>query len=265
MVMSLRSVIPLALSLVSAPILLSAQSRPSPTVTSDGILGSRRPIPGAVYESPGFTRAVQKGTRTRNGAPGTQNWVQHARYAINATLDPNTNTVTGSEHVVYLNNSPDTLSYIMVHLRQNVFRPGSERRDGQTPVTDGMKITRVAVNGTTLDAQSAQAPQRRRPRRTGEATAYVVDGTVMRVPLAVPLMPRDSASLDLAWSYIPALTPSDGREGREDHLYFMGYWYPQIAVYDDVEGWVADQYVLAVEFYICLLYTSDAADDLLCV
>lgn len=250
MATSLRSAIPLLLSLVSAPALLRAQSRPNPTVTSDGILESRRPIPGSVYESPGFTRAVQKGMRTRTGAPGPRNWVQHARYAINATLDPNTNTVTGSEHVVYLNNSPDTLSYVMVHLRQNVFRPGSERRDGQTPVTDGMKITHVAVNGATLDAQSTQAPQRRRSRRVGEATTYMVDGTVMRVPLATPLTPHDTVSLDFGWSYIPALTPSDGREGREDHLYFVGYWYPQIAVYDDVEGWVADQYVLAVEFYM---------------
>lgn len=151
---------------------------------------------------------------------------------------------------MYLNNSPDTLSYLMVHLRQNVFKAGSERRDDQTPVTDGMKITNVAVNGTTIAAQSAQAPQRRRSGRAGTPTTYMIDGTVMRVPLAVPLLPHDSTSLDVMWSYIPALTPSDGREGREDHLYFMGYWYPQIAVYDDVEGWVADQYVLSVEFYM---------------
>src|SRR5258708_13043016 len=30
----------------------------------------------------------------------------------------------------------------------------------------------------------------------------------------------------------------------------MGYWYPQIAVYDDVDGWVADPYVLEAEFYM---------------
>ena len=30
----------------------------------------------------------------------------------------------------------------------------------------------------------------------------------------------------------------------------MGYWYPQIAVYDDVDGWVADPYLLAAEFYM---------------
>ncbi|HEY8311126.1 MAG TPA: M1 family metallopeptidase [Gemmatimonadaceae bacterium] len=251
MTIALRaSVSLLFLSLGVAPAVVRAQSRPNPVVTSDGILDSRRPIPGSVYESAPFTRAVQKGTRTRTGAPGPRNFVQHARYAINASIDPGSNTVGGSEHVVYLNNSSDTLSYLMVHLRQNVFKAGSERRDNQTPVTDGMKITHVAVNGATIDPQSTQAPQRRRGRRAGEPTTYTIDGTVMRVPLAKPLLPHDSTSLDITWSYVPALTPSDGREGRDDHLYFMGYWYPQIAVYDDVEGWVADQYVLSVEFYM---------------
>ncbi len=250
--MSYRVIAPFVLALGFAPA-LRAQSRPAPTVTSAGILDSRRPIPGAVYESPAFTRAVEKGTRTRTGEPGPRNWVQHARYAIDATLDPATSTVTGSEHVVYLNNSPDTLTYLMVHLRQNVFRPGSERHDGVTPVTNGMKIARVAVNGIAVDSQSAhQSAQGGSSQNRGSEApnGYVIDGTVMRLPLTTPLLPHDSTSLDFGWSYIPALTPSDGREGRDDHLYFMGYWYPQIAVYDDVEGWVADQYILSVEFYM---------------
>jgi len=246
---SFRSIVPLLLSL-GLTTALDAQSHPNPTVTSEGILSSQRPIPGAVYESSAFTRAVQKGTRTRTGAPGLRNWVQHARYTINATLDPATNTITGSEYVTYLNNSPDTLSYVMVHLRQNVFRAGSERRDANTPVTDGMNLTRVVVNGIALAADSAPVIRRRPFGRDSATTGYVVNGTVMHVPLAAPLLPHDSVSLAFAWSYIPALTPSDGRQGREDHLYFMGYWYPQVAVYDDVEGWVADPFVLSVEFYM---------------
>ena len=53
-----------------------------------------------------------------------------------------------------------------------------------------------------------------------------------------------------ACAQVPSLTPSDGREGRDDHLYFMGYWYPQVAVYDDVNGWMADPYLLEAEFYM---------------
>lgn len=228
---------------------LGAQTRPAPTVTSDGITASRRPIPGAVYEIPGFTRAVTRETRTRTGQPGSRNWVQHARYSIDATLDVTTNTITGSEHVVYINNSPDTLAQLMIYLRQNVFKPGSPRRD-EAPTTNGMTLTRVVANGVAVTEQHAEGPRGRVPRGRATSAGYDVTATVMRLTLAAPLMPHDSVPLDFQWSYIPALTPSDGREGRDDHLYFMGYWYPQIAVYDDVNGWVADPYLLEAEFYM---------------
>lgn len=224
---SLRFVLPCLLSLSAGPVLY-AQSRPAPTVTSDGILSSKRPIPGAVYESAPFTSAVRKGTRTRTGEPGTRNWVQHARYTIDASLDTATHTIWGKEHVVYVNNSPDTLPYLLIHLRQNVFRPDAQRSD-DAPISSGMLLNNV-------DSKNLND--------------WSVRGTIMRANLRTPLMPHDSVALDIDWSYVPAVTPADGREGRDDHLYFMGYWYPQVAVYDDVDGWVADPYVLEAEFYM---------------
>ena len=62
--------------------------------------------------------------------------------------------------------------------------------------------------------------------------------------------PARQRTLELAWSFVPPLTPADGREGRDDHLYLLGYWYPQVAVYDDVNGWMADPYLLEAEFYM---------------
>jgi hypothetical protein len=217
-----------ALVTTGAASVLHAQSRPAPTVTNDGVVASGRPIPGAVYESAPFTGAVIKGTRTRTGEPGPRNWVQHARYTIGASLDTATHTIWGREHVIYLNNSPDTLGYLLIHLRQNVFRPGALRSD-DAPISSGMRLTRVG---------------------SGRIQDWSVHGTIMRANLLSPLMPHDSVALDIDWSYVPALTPSDGREGRDQDLYFMGYWYPQIAVYEDVDGWVADQYVLEAEFYM---------------
>src|SRR6185437_7513150 len=64
------------------------------------------------------------------------------------------------------------------------------------------------------------------------------------------LAPGRSLSLAVQWSYAPPPSPADGRQGREGNVYFMGYWYPQIAVYDDVDGWVADPYLLEAEFYM---------------
>jgi hypothetical protein len=167
--------------------------------------------------------------------------VQHPRYSIDAMLDVNQRRLTGRATVVYPNHSPDTLRQIAVHLRQNVFAPGSPRRE-KVPITGGVTLTRVAVNGRSL------APAH--DRDAAQPGEYAVAATVRWISLAAPLVPGDSVVLEAAWSYSPAPSPADGRQGYEERVFFMGYWYPQIAVYDDVDGWVADPYLLEAEFYM---------------
>ncbi|HJQ52643.1 MAG TPA: M1 family metallopeptidase [Gemmatimonadaceae bacterium] len=180
--------------------------------------------------------------------------MQHARYSIDAQLDSATDRVTGHERVVYLNNSPDTLRRLAIHLRQNAFAAGNPRRQA-APITGGVSLDRVVANGRVVPPRpvgtSAVPITDVANQRLHDEGGYTVNGAVMWLPLASPLMPHDSVSLELGWSYVPPESPSDGRQGREGHrLYFMGYWYPQIAVYDDVHGWVADPYLLEAEFYM---------------
>jgi hypothetical protein len=232
----------------------AAQTQPSVPLAPAATAAGGRPLPGPVYEIPGFTRAVERGTRTRNGRPGTDYWVQHARYSIDSRLDVITSRVSGHEHVVYLNNSPDTLRRIAVYLRQNAFAAGNPRRQA-APITGGVTLGAVVVEGQAIAPLSngvtavpiTAVGQTRALARHG----YTVDGTVMWIPLPSPLPPHDSANLEFSWSYVPPPSPSDGRQGREGHhVYFMGYWYPQVAVYDDVNGWVTDPYLLEAEFYM---------------
>ncbi|HET9983970.1 MAG TPA: M1 family metallopeptidase [Longimicrobiales bacterium] len=246
----LAAVVAAALFAPAAP--AAAQSSPLPALDPSGAARGGRPVPGPVYEIPEFTRAVARGTRTRTGRPGAAYWVQHARYAIEASLDPAAHRVTGSERVVYLNDSPDTLARLAIYLRQNVFAEGNPRRQ-PAPITGGVTLSRVAVEGQTLApaGEGVKAvPITDVANRRRAEQGYEVDGTVMWIPLASPLLPHDSVRLDLAWSYVPPPSPSDGRQGREDDLYVVGYWYPQVAVYDDVNGWVADPYLLEAEFYM---------------
>jgi hypothetical protein len=233
-------------SLAARSIAAQSVAVPGPTDSAPSV---GRPIPGPVFETPEFTRAVARGTRTRTGLPGAGNWVQHARYVIRARLDVVSSRVSGEERVTYLNRSPDTLRQVAIYLRQNVFAPGSPRR-GPVPITGGVTLTRVAADGQALDTVS-RGRRGRGPAAPAAAPAgYMVNGTVMWIRLPTPLLPHDSARFEFAWSYVPAPSPSDGREGREDHLYFMGYWYPQVAVYDDVNGWVTDPYLNGAEFYM---------------
>jgi hypothetical protein len=233
-----------ALLLVS-PAIARAQTHPAPTVDPSATANSGRPLPGPVYETAEFSRAVARGTRTRTGRPGPKNWVQHARYRIDARLDVAASRLTGHESAVYLNHSPDTLRRLAVYLRQNLFAPGSPRRES-VPITGGVTLDRVVADGRTLSA----AHRGRRSAGGGSDAGYMVNGTVMWIRLPEPLLPGDSASLEFSWSFTPPPAPSDGREGHEDHVYFLGYWYPQVAVYDDVDGWVTDPYLNGAEFYM---------------
>lgn len=232
------------------------QSRPAPVLQSPAATEAGRPLPGPVYETPEFTRAVERGTRTRTGRPGPAYWVQHARYRIEARLDTAADRLIGRERVVYLNRSPDTLQMLAVYLRQNVFAPGSPRLS-PTPVTGGVTLGRVAVEGQDLEAEPAANPAlpiTAAPPGPPSAGRYAVNGTVMWIHPSEPVLPHDSVDLEFEWSYRPAPAPSDGREGHEESpagsVYFFGYWYPQLAVYDDVHGWVTDPYLDGAEFYM---------------
>ena len=71
----------------------------------------------------------------------------------------------------------------------------------------------------------------------------------MRVGLNTPLLPHDSVDLDVAWAF---QVPPDGapREGSTGDVFMVAYWYPQMAVYDDVNGWQTDPYLGNAEFYM---------------
>ena len=220
---------------------VAAQTRPAPVQDPEATAKGARPIPGPVYETRNFTRAVERGTRDRTGRPGASHWTQRARYDINARLDPAKQRLTGSERVVYQNRSPDTLLAVPVYLRQNLFAPGSPRRES-APITGGVTLTHVEAQGIAL-----------RPAKLDSDSGppgYEVNATVMWIRLPHSILPGDSATFAFEWSFTPPPSPSDGRQGREDDVYFLGYWYPQLAVYDDINGWVTDPYINGAEFYM---------------
>jgi len=223
-----RSVGAIALVVLLAPV--SAPVQPA--------LAQDRPIPHPVTPPPRFDAAVEQGTRTPGGAPGPGYWTNRARYDIEATLSPATNVVTGRETITYQNRSPDTLTTLVVHLRQNVNAEGSERRQA-LQVTGGMKLSNVSVQGQGLIRRSDRSK-----------VGYTVENTVMRIrpPEAVP--PGTSVDLSLAWRYTLRSEGPTPRQGTNGEVYYMGYWYPQMAVYDDVQGWDTDPFLQFAEFYM---------------
>jgi hypothetical protein len=210
----------------------TAQTRPAPDLAESPTVPTTR---FAVYEDSAFTRAVRRGTRIRDGLPGPQYWHQHAHYDLEARLHPADHRLVGTADITYFNRSPDTLRRIALHLRHNLFR-GDAAQKTDVPTTGGVTLEH-------LSAQGHRLPKHKTP-------GYRVEGTVAWLSLPAPLPPDDSVSLTAAWTFTVPPAPADGRQGREDDLYVLGYWYPQVAVYDDVDGWVAEPYTGQAEFYM---------------
>lgn len=196
-----------------------------------------RPIPYPVIPSPQYNNAIERGTRTATGMPGENYWTNTADYTISATLDPKSKKLTGSQIVTYTNNSPDNLALLVIHLRQNLHKEGAVR-NRQQQVTGGVSVSYVNVNDVVIEEKE----------RMNEA-GYVMDGTLMYIRLPETLFSGQELTLSIDWEFE---VPEAGapRMGQDGEVFYLAYWYPQIAVYDDLYGWKADQYMGNGEFYM---------------
>src|SRR3954470_22479721 len=178
-------------------------------------------------------QAYAKGTRSPHGRPGPRYWQNRARHDITATAAPPERTVRGTEQIVYVNNSPDTLANVVIKLFLNIHRPGAPRNGGASDdyLTSGMHVDRFAVNGAAAPWQD-------------DARFF----TWRPVRLPAPLLPHDSVRLAFDWHY--EISREAGREGMLDSTtWYLAYFYPRVAVYDDYEGWDTMNFTDLQEFY----------------
>ena len=196
----------------------------------------RRPLPHPVVPPASFERAIQAGTRTRTGEPGPNHWQQWTDYTLRAELDTEKKRLDGSAEIVYQNHSPDTLNILFVHLLQNLHAPGAVRNE-PLEVTGGVQLQHVVADGTELDQGPLREP------------AYAIQGTIMGIRPPRPVPPGESITLSFDWGFLVPQSGAGRMGWSEDNLFFIAYWYPQMAVYDDVVGWHIDPYLGNAEFY----------------
>ncbi|MEJ2596181.1 MAG: hypothetical protein P8100_13900, partial [bacterium] len=181
--------------------------------------------------------AYQKGTRSVTGMPGPNYWQNSARYKIKAELLHEESQLSAEEVVVYYNNSPDTLENIVIRLYQDIYKKGNPRQfpiDAEA-LTDGILIRSFLLNGESIDLDD-----RKRVRKTA---------TNLIVGLQSPLHPGDSATMEISWQFDISLKRPLRMGNYGDDRFFVAYWYPQVAVYDDIDGWDLVEYAGMVEFY----------------
>ena len=177
-------------------------------------------------------KAFTNETRSADGKPGKKYWQNHGKYNINVSVAPPSKTVTGTETISYINNSPTELKTLMFKLILNIHVPGTARQNTASAdyLTKGIIIDKYVENGI--------------EQKFGNPRGQ----TMQQVRLAKPLATGESISLSFNWHY--ELSEESGREGKLDSTsFFLAYFYPRIAVLDDVHGWDRMNFTDAQEFY----------------
>ncbi len=170
-----------------------------------------------------------------------QYWQQRMKCSIAVTLDDSNNQYTGTEKLVYYNNSPDTLFNMYFHLYPNAFKPGSmfdmrsrsiedpdervaDRIEKLAPHEQGfLSVSSLTQNGKTLTFREAE--------------------TTLIAALDKPILPGKKATFEMKFKgQVPLQIRRSGRMNKEDVAYTMAQWYPRIAEYDRL-GWHAHPYI----------------------
>lgn len=182
-------------------------------------------------------KAYNKDTRTTDGKQGKNFWQNHSDYQINVTVNTKENLLEGKENIIYHNNSPVDLDIIVFRMYQDFSIPEKSRDWDirKEDFGDGVNLKTLIINGEEIDLANTKIASR--------------PGTNLIVKLKNKLASRTSNEIFAEWSFkIPNM--DFPRMGKYDSsTYLIAYWYPQISVYDDIDGWDFTDYKGIVEFY----------------
>lgn len=240
------SLVALAIGVAATPVLANPVEQ-----TKGGYQDKFRQLEGEEWPTP-------TDYRNASGAPGYRYWQQKVDYDVKARLDEAKRTVSGSETVRYVNNSPDALPYLWLLLDQNQYKRSSI--DAMTETVSGDKISLAEVRrlkrlkdwegGFTITAVRDAS---------GKALPFTVVDSLLRIDLAQAVAPNGGeTSFSIEWSFPMAENKVVGgrsgyecftQPGEDGNCIFEGaQWFPRLAVYSDYEGWHNKAFLGSGEF-----------------
>ena len=195
--------------------------------------------------------------RSGSGAPGANYWQQRADYVITAEVDDNTQVLKGNETITYYNNSPETLTYLWLQLDQNLFAEDNMTSETKTGAIQDSIPAKYFSYATGVPEGFAGGYKIFYVRdAAGKDLPYVINKTMMRVDLPVPLKTGDKFVFSIEWSFQEKdrnIMMND-RGGFEyfpedkNYVYTFAQWFPRMCVFDDFEGWQNKQFLGQGEF-----------------
>ncbi|MDB5087399.1 MAG: hypothetical protein JWR09_1393 [Mucilaginibacter sp.] len=178
-------------------------------------------------------KAYSKVTRSKGGLSGKLYWQNTGNYNININFNPSTRELSGIVAIDYINNSPDTLKTLVFKLYPNLYKNDAMRNMPVAPgdLTTGVHISSMSIDGNEYDS-----------------TRCAIKGTNMHLK-GSRILPGQKAHIAINYSY----TLNKGsfiRTGQIDSgAFFIAYFFPRVAVYDDIDGWNEYPYIGKEEFY----------------
>ena len=173
-----------------------------------------------------------------SGKPGKNYWENHGNYNIQVNFDPATQLLHGHETIAYENNSPDTLKKIIFRLYPDLYKKGVYRQShiAEKDLTDGVQIESFKIGDEEI-------------KNFNDRPNAYRDNILLIIKPSEAVLPHSKTNVEISWNY-KVNTGSPVRTGMVDSTsYFIAYFFPRIAVYDDIDGWDTWSYNGTQEFY----------------
>jgi hypothetical protein len=181
-------------------------------------------------------KAYDRESRSYDGQPGKFYKQNYFKYQIQAEIDPFTKQLSGVEKIKFYNNFPEDQRFVVIRLYYNFFNKGAVRGRPVKPEDTGerIRITSLKLNGQEFDPENQN---------------LIVFKTGTNIVYPLQTNGNDSSSIEIGWEVDLPLKTHERFGPVDSTSYFVAYWYPQIAVFDDINGWDLFDYTNLSEFY----------------
>ena len=169
-------------------------------------------------------------------------WQQQVNFVIDVTLNDVEHTLDGFEKIEYINNSPDTLRFIWIHLWSNAYKndktafSDQQVENGKTDFYFSDKEQRGYINRLDFRIEGEVVKSEDHPQH--------ID--IIKLILPKPLAPGGTVSIETPFHV--KLPYNFSRGGHVDQSYQVTQWYPKPALYDRT-GWHPMPYLDQGEFF----------------
>jgi len=186
-------------------------------------------------------QAIAKGTRSPDGRPGKNYWQNEATHKMRITLNPPSKLVQGEQEIIYTNNSPDALPFLIFRLYANAHQAEAirEKTVATAFLAEGITVDEFSIDGVTKLWDNPADPL---------ASVNVRGSTVHAITLDKPLPAKSSVRIRIRWHY-DLVADAGWKEGAiDDSTFFLAYFFPRVTNYSDYNGWDYTPFTLGREF-----------------